>query len=87
MSKNITNEEKVVIQELPGENITPEESVVPIYLVPPTEEEVAERRTLGEESTQKMLEEEAKVVAKEAALAKLAKLGLTEEEARAVTGL
>lgn len=69
------------------QDITPEDSIVPVYLIPLTpqeEEEIASQ-------IQKNLDEESAVqdalMAKQSALAKLAKLGLTEEEARAVIGL
>jgi hypothetical protein len=67
--------------------ITPEDSVSPIYLVPLTEEEIAEQEKWAAEETSRQAEEQAAAAAKESALAKLAKLGLTEEEARAVIGL
>ena len=69
------------------EDITPADSVVPVYLVPLTEEELAEREQWAAEAAEHELAEEAKIQAKESALAKLAKLGLTEEEARAVIGI
>jgi hypothetical protein len=69
------------------EDITSPESVVPIYLIPPTEEELAEREQLQLEAEQRAAEEQSKLDARESALAKLAKLGLTEEEAKAVIGL
>jgi hypothetical protein len=67
--------------------ITPPESIVPIYLIPPTEEELTERKKLQLEAEQRASEEQDKIDAKESALAKLAKLGLTEEEAKAVIGI
>lgn len=73
------------------EEITPEDSVAPVYLVPQTEEDVAEllQFAADEETRQAQLESErlAKQEAIDSALIKLAKLGLTEEEARAVIGL
>jgi uncharacterized protein YfaA (DUF2138 family) len=68
-------------------DITPEDSVVPIYLVPPSEEELAEREQWAIEAADREAAEQAKLDARESALAKLAKLGLTEEEAKAVIGL
>jgi hypothetical protein len=73
------------------EDITPEDSTVPVYLIPPTEEEVAEfiQLAVDEEARQAQAESErlAKKEALDRATAKLADLGLTEEEARAVIGL
>jgi hypothetical protein len=57
--------------------ITPAGSAVPVYLESPTEEELAERQAEHE------AQEEAKAAreeVRESALAKLAALGLTEEE-------
>lgn len=69
------------------QDITPEDSVVPIYLVPLTPEEEAEREQWAIEAAEREAAEAAKVDAKQSALAKLALLGLTEEEARAVIGI
>jgi len=58
-------------------DITPADSVVPVFLEEPTEEELAERQAEHE------AQEEAKTAretVRESALAKLAALGLTEEE-------
>ena len=70
------------------EDITPEDSIVPIYLVPLTEEELAEREVLAAEAEAERLAVEeasaAKAAAKESAKAKLAALGLTEEEVTAL---
>jgi len=52
-----------------------------------TEEEIAERELLHQEALRLLNEETERQAAKESALVKLAKLGLTEEEARAVIGL
>ena len=68
------------------EDITPADSVVPVYLVPLTEEELAEREQWAAEAAEREAAEEAKLAAKEAAKAKLAKLGLTEEEVAALIG-
>ena len=62
------------------EDITPSDSVVPVYLVPLTKEELAERKQLAAEEIERQKAEEAKLAAKQTAKAKLAKLGLTEEE-------
>ena len=71
-------------------DITPEDSVVPVYLIPLTAEEEAERaQWAADEEARKLAEEEAaaaKVAALDSAMAKLAKLGFTEEEARAFIG-
>lgn len=65
-------------------DITPEDSVVPVYLVPLTEEEIAEREQWAIEAEERAAAEEAKVAAKETAKAKLAALGLTDEEVTAL---
>jgi 8-oxo-dGTP pyrophosphatase MutT (NUDIX family) len=69
------------------QDITPEDSVVPVYLVPLTEEELAEREQWAIEAAEREAAEEANLDARKSALAKLANLGLTEEEAKAVIGL
>jgi len=76
-----------VAEKLPGKDITPENSIVPVYLVPLTEAEEAERAQWAQEALDRKAEQEARETAKESALAKLARLGLTEEEAKAVIGL
>jgi hypothetical protein len=61
----------------PAIDITPAGSAVPVYLEEPTAEELAERQAEHE------AQEEAKAAreeVRESALAKLAALGLTEEE-------
>ena len=68
------------------EDITPADSVVPVYLVPLTEEELAEREQWAIEAAERDAAEAAKVAAKEAAIKKLAKLGLTEAEVQALLG-
>lgn len=65
-------------------DITPADSVVPVYLVPLTAEEEAEREAWATEAAEREAAEQAKLEAKEAAKAKLAKLGLTEEEVAAL---
>ena len=72
--------------EILGEDITPEDSIVPVYLVPLSPEQEAEREQWALEYTEREQAEEAKVAAKESARAKLAKLGLTEEEVLALIG-
>ena len=64
--------------------ITPGDSVVPVYLVPLTAEEEAERETWAAEAAEREAAEAAKLEAKETAKAKLAKLGLSEEEVAAL---
>lgn len=72
------------------EDITPADSVVPVYLVPLTEEELAEREQWAIEAAEREAAEEAKAEAKAeaklAALAKLEALGLTEAEVAALLG-
>lgn len=68
------------------EDITPADSVVPIYLVPTTEEELAEREQWAINAAERQATEIAKAAAKITASAKLAKLGLTEEEITALIG-
>lgn len=68
-------------------DITPVDSVVPVYLVEPTEDEIAEREKRAIETAEREAAEEAKIAAKESALAKLAALGLTEDESRAIIGI
>lgn len=69
--------------------ITPEDSVVPVYLIPLTAEEEAEREQWvieqAEREAQAQAEAEAKTVARENALTKLSALGLTLEEIAAIT--
>lgn len=73
------------------EEITPEDSVVPVYLEPLTEEEIAKRKIEYEKFLQAEQQEKDQQIKKEqdiqAAIAKLAKLGLTEDEAKAIAGL
>ena len=79
--------------ELPpgSQEVTPEDSVVPIYLVPLTAAEIAEREQWAADAEAALAAQEKAendlVAAKQSALTKLAKLGLTEEEAKAVIGL
>jgi hypothetical protein len=66
-----------------GTDITPEHSVVPVYSIPPDEEDVAAR------AAESVALEEARI-AQEASLAsaraKLARLGLTPEEVDSIIG-
>lgn len=68
-------------------DITPEDSVVPVYLVPLTPEEEAEREQWAVEEAARQAEQEAKAAAKESAKEKLAALGLTEDEVAALLGI
>jgi hypothetical protein len=61
----------------PAIDITPADSAVPVYLEEPTAEELAERQ--AEYEAQKAAEA-ARETVRTSALAKLAALGLTEEE-------
>ena len=65
-------------------DITPEDSVVPVYLVPLTSEEEAERESWVATAE---AEAQAKESLHQSALAKLQKLGLTEDEAKAIVGI
>jgi hypothetical protein len=56
-------------------------------LVPLTEEELRTQEAMSLQMQEQRLAEESRELAKQSALAKLALLGLTEEEARAVIGL
>jgi hypothetical protein len=58
-------------------DITPEDSAVPVFLEEPTDEEIAERQAEHEAREEAQAEREA---VRTSALAKLAALGLTEEE-------
>jgi regulator of protease activity HflC (stomatin/prohibitin superfamily) len=71
--------------------ITPPESVVPVYLEVLNEEEQAQRDAEQAQMQAEQEAREAERVAKEEAkasgVAKLLALGLTEEEAKAVVGI
>jgi hypothetical protein len=73
------------------EDITPENSVAPVYLVPPTQEEILELEQFAQEEESRKTEfiaaKNAKEEARNSALIKLAQLGLTIEEAKAVIGI
>jgi hypothetical protein len=77
--------------KLDAENITPEDSVVPVYLVPLSQEQINELEDMTNKlELDRILDEEqkqAKDEAKQSALAKLKALGLTEEEAKAIVGV
>ena len=67
-------------------DITPEDSVVPVYLVPLTPDEEAEREQWALDQVERVAAEEAQLAARDSARAKLAALGLTEEEVVALLG-
>lgn len=69
------------------QDITPAGSVVPVYLVPLTPEEEAEREAWAAEQIEREAAEAAKVEARASALAKLQALGLDEAEVNAILGL
>lgn len=64
-------------------DITPEDSAGPVYLIPLTEDQEAERKQWENEQLEREVAEQTLIKAKESAIAKLVKLGLTEEEANA----
>ena len=74
-SMDTTNKGKQMPKE--AIDITPADSVVPVYLEEPTEEELAQRQAEHEAAEAAKAEREA---VRESALAKLAALGLTEDE-------
>jgi len=61
----------------PAIDITPAGSAVPVYLEEPTDAEIAQRQT---EATAQAAAKTARETVRTSALAKLAALGLTEEE-------
>jgi hypothetical protein len=71
--------------------ITPEDSVVPIYLVPLNQDQIDELEDISNklESDRIFFEQQQQAIeeAKQSALIKLAALGLTEEEAKAIVGV
>lgn len=68
------------------EEITPNESIVPVYLVPLTAEEESERKQLAKELKEFEKKIKAKEAARKSALEKLAALGLSKEEISALIG-
>ena len=66
-------------------DITPEDSVSPVYLVPLTDAELAEREAWATEQAEREQAEADKASARESALSKLAALGLTADEIAALT--
>lgn len=73
-------------EEIIGEDITPEDSIVPVYLVPLTVEEEAERIRTSIEESNRLAELQAQEDAKKSAREKLSRFGLTEDEIKAVIG-
>lgn len=65
---------------------TPEDSIVPIWLVPLSPEEEYERIKWEIEETEKLEAEKIKLAKRESALAKLENLGITQEELSALLG-
>jgi hypothetical protein len=65
-------------------DITPEDSVVPIYLVEPTQQEIDELTKIERKEKQ---QEEDRSKARKSAIAKLSKLGLTEKEIESLIGI
>ena len=65
-------------------DVTPDDSIVPVYVEKLTKAEQAERDALinadREAIAQRKAEADAKLAARESALAKLAALGLTQDE-------
>ena len=61
----------------PAIDITPADSAVPVFLEEPTDAEIAERQT---ETAAQAAAKAARETVRASALAKLAALGLTEEE-------
>jgi hypothetical protein len=68
------------------EDITPEDSACPVYRVSISKEQQTEMNRLNAESEKLRADEQAKELARQSALIKLSKLGLTEDEARAIVG-
>ena len=68
------------------QEITPKNSVVPVYMVSMTPDEQKYAENLAQEQVQNMLEEEKKLATRKSAISKLKKLGLTEEEILALIG-
>lgn len=69
------------------EDITPDDSVVPVYLVPLSEDTLREQEQWALIVAEQEAEQTRKEEVKQSALAKLSKLGLTEEEAHAIIGI
>ena len=69
------------------QDITPDDSVVPVYLIPLTPEEEAEREQWAADQVAREAAEAARVEARASAIAKLADLGLTVDEINAAFNL
>lgn len=69
-----------------GEEITPKDSVAPVYLKPLTAEEEADREELYKEQLEREKTEQARKDARVNAVKKLSKLGLTDKEIEAMIG-
>lgn len=69
------------------EDITPEDSVVPVYRVELSEDEITTMQKAELEMIRQEEERLEKENARQSAIEKLSKLGLTEEEAKAVIGI
>ena len=92
IGKNMTIKNTIISIEgykLPdgAKNVTPEDSVIPVYLIPLTPEEEAERAQWAKDEQERQAAIQAKEDARQSALEKLAKLGLTEDEAKAIAGI
>lgn len=72
-------------------DITPDDSVVPIYLVELTPEEIAERELLAQQEAERLLAEQQAELDRQNAIKsaaeKLEKIGLTVNEIQAVIGI
>ena len=79
--------DKKTIETIEPEDITPEDSVVPVYLVPLTADEKAEREQWSIDQAAREQADADKIAARESAMAKLAKLGLTVDEINAAFNL
>lgn len=79
--------------ELPenSKDITPADSVAPVYLIPLSDEQIVEHEEWVENEKFRISEQEKNIKnkekAKQSALEKLGKLGLTKEEAKSIVGI
>lgn len=85
MANNETADAETIVSELPGVDITPDDSIVPVYLVPLTADEAAEREQWAKEQAERDIAETQKAEHRASALEKLAALGLTIDEIGALT--
>lgn len=69
------------------QDITPEDSVVPVFLIPLTAEEEAEREQWAIEYAEREKAAEVQIVARQSAIEKLSALGLTVDEISAAFGI